>query len=164
MGLAGMDFDHEGLTLTPWGDRPVSIKGLKLHGVAVDVEITGAGSHVGSFSLDGVSLPAGSRKIQWSQLKGKTARIELVRSKNAPACPVIVRADGLRVDGIECGKGTLRARIEGTISGEVIVQSPASSKISVDGTDSPASQEPSAGTFTIPVAHGKSFDLVVSFH
>jgi ABC-type dipeptide/oligopeptide/nickel transport system ATPase component len=25
------DFDHEGLTLTPWGDRPVDIRGLKLH-------------------------------------------------------------------------------------------------------------------------------------
>jgi hypothetical protein len=159
MGLAGMDFDHEGLTLTPWGDRPVSIKGLKLHGVAVDVEITGEGNHVGSLSLDGVSLPAGSRKIQWSQLRGMTARIELVRSRNAPACPVIIRADGLRVEVLESATGTLRARVSGSISGEIVVQASASATFTLDGKASRFPYDSSTGTFAIPFLTGKTLDV-----
>ncbi|MEI8312652.1 MAG: hypothetical protein WCH98_18020, partial [Verrucomicrobiota bacterium] len=155
----GMDFDHEGLTLTPWGDRPVSIKGLKLHGVAVDVEITGEGNHLGSLSLDGVGLPAGSRKIQWSQFKGKSAHIELVRSRNAPACPVVVRADGLRVDVVESAKRTLRARVSGSISGEIVVQASASATFTLDGKASRFPYDSSTGTFAIPFLTGKTLDV-----
>jgi len=133
MGLAPLVLGREGLTLTPWGDRPVSIKGLKLHGVAVEVEITGAGSHVGSLSLDGVSLPAGSRKIGWETLQGPTAKLELVRSETPPDHPVIVRADGLRVTALETAPGKLTAHIAGNMSGEVVVQASAATHIQVWG-------------------------------
>ena len=84
MGLAGMDFDHEGVTFTPWGNRPLAIRNLKLHGVAIDLTIGGSGNHIGSLKLNGKSIPAGSRKIPWSALKGKRAKIELIRSKKEP--------------------------------------------------------------------------------
>ena len=153
--LAGLDFDHEGITVTPWGDRPLSIKGLLLRGVSVDLEIKGAGTHVGSLKLNGRPLPAGSRKILWSQLKGKTAKIELVRSNKAPGCPVIVRADGLRVEVVESGKETLLALVEGSISGEVVIQAPATAKCSVDGQRIQAPHDPATGTLTIPIMPGR---------
>lgn len=162
-GLAGMDFDHEGLTLTPWGDRPISIRGLNLHGHSVDLEIKGAGSHVGSLKLDGKTLPAGSRKIHWSQLKGKRARIELVRSRKTPACPVIVRADGLRVDVIESGKGMLHARVGGSVSGDIVIQSGALAKHALGGKSVKARRDPATGTLTIPFMSGKPIDLTISF-
>src|SRR5258707_11958649 len=45
------------------------------------------------FRSNGRALPAGSRKILWKDLKGKTAKIDLVRSDKSPRHPVIVRAD-----------------------------------------------------------------------
>ncbi len=159
MGLAGLDFDHEGLTLTPWGDRPISIRGLKLHGCSLDLTIKGSGTHVGSLKLNGRELPSGSRRVQWSQLKGKTARLELVRSRKAPGGPVIVRADGLRVAVVESGKGILRARVDGAISGEVIVQAAARTRLTLDGITLKAPREAATGTFTIPFMPGKPIDI-----
>ena len=159
MGLAGMDFDHEGLTLTPWGDRSISIHGLKLHETSVDLEIRGRGTHVGSLTLNGSPLPAGSRKIAWSEMKGKTAKIELVRSEINPNHPVIIRADGLRVDVLESGKGTMRALIDGSISGEIVVQAPATVAFLLDGKKFHAQQDPSTGTFTIPFLPGKPLEV-----
>ena len=110
MGLAGMDFDHEGITLTPWGDRPVDIRGLRLHGTSFDLSIRGSGRHIGSLKLNGKRLPAGSRKISWKSLAGKTARLELVRSEEVPKHPVLVRADGLQVISATTKPGSLTAR------------------------------------------------------
>ena len=160
-GLAGLDFDHEGITITPWGERPLSIKRVILRGVSVDLEIKGAGTHVGSLKLNGRPLPAGARKILWSQLKGKTAKIELVRSNKAPGCPVIVRADGLRVEVVESGKGTLLALVEGAISGEVVIQAPASAKCSVDGQGIQAPYDPATGTLTIPIMPGSPSNISI---
>lgn len=122
-GLAGMDFDHEGITFTPWGDRDLSIENLKLRGVSIDLKISGSGNHIGSLKLDGKTLTAGSRKIPWAALKGKSAKIAIVRSEKAPNHPVIVRADGLRITGVETRRGSLTAQIQGEISGEVVVAS-----------------------------------------
>jgi hypothetical protein len=123
MGLAGMDFDHEGITLTPWGDRDLSISNLKLRGVSIDLKISGSGNHIGSLKLNGKMLPAGSRKIAWATLKGKSAKIALVRSEAAPKHPVIVRADGLRIFDVKNRPGSLTAQLQGEISGEVVVAS-----------------------------------------
>lgn len=84
IGLAGMEFNHEGITFTPWGDSKISIGNLNLRGVSINIKITGAGNHIGSLKLNGKPLPAGSSKIAWSDLKGKTAKIELIRSVKRP--------------------------------------------------------------------------------
>lgn len=160
LALAGMDFDHEGINLTPWGNRPLTITGLRLRGVSVDLEITGSGNHVGSLTLNGEAVPAGSRKILWSQLTGMTAPIELVRSQKPPGGPVIVRADGLRVEVVESAKGTLCARISGTISGEIVVQASASAMLSLDGKASLFPYDSSTGTFTIPFQKGKALEIL----
>ncbi len=161
-GLAGLDFDHEGLTVTPWGDHPLRIANLRLQGCSVNLEIKGAGSHVRSLKLNGRVLPAGSRKILWSQLKGKSARIELVRSPRAPACPVVVRADGLRVEVIECTKGRLRARVDALGSGEILVQAPASAAIELNGRRIQPAHDPSTNTYAIPFSPGSAAMLEVS--
>ena len=73
------------------------ISGFSAHsrGVAVDLTIGGSGNHIGSLKLNGKPLPAGSRKIAWSSLKGKKAKIELIRSKKAPNHPVkLLRGTG----------------------------------------------------------------------
>jgi hypothetical protein len=149
-GLAGLDFDHEGLTLTPWGGMPVDIRGLRLHGVSVDLKIRGEGTHIGSLKLNGKSLPAGLRKISWKNFKGKKASIELVRSKKAPSVPVIVRADGLRVALLKSETGQISTRVSGDMSGEVAVQAKANAKILVDGKEVKIPFERSTGTFSIP--------------
>jgi len=149
MGLAGMDFDHEGLTLTPWGDRPVSIKGLKLHGVSLDLTIRGKGNHLGSLTLNGKPLPAGSRKIAWSELAGEQGLIELTRSETPPAHPVVVRADGLRVDVLDAAPGKLTVRVAGDMAGEVVVQASAATRILVDGIPVTGSYEPATGCHII---------------
>lgn len=162
MGLAGMDFDHEGLTITPWGDRPIGIYGLILHGASVDLKITGRGAHVGSLTLNGSALPAGCRKIAWSAIEGRAAKIELVRSEINPVHPVIVRADGLSVEIIECGRGLLRTRISGRISGEIVVQASHTATFLLDGQGYDAMHDPSTGTFTIPFLHSKPVELFCS--
>ncbi len=159
MGLAGMDFDHEGLTLTPWGDRPVDIRGLKLHNVSVDLKIRGRGTHVGSLKLNGKSLPAGSRKIAWSALKGASAKLELVRSEKAPNHPVIVRADGLRVKAVSTKSGALAATISGDISGEMVIQAPAKARVLVDGKAVKAAYDQATRGFIIPF-EGKGVVIV----
>lgn len=133
MALAGMDFDHEGITFTPWGSRNISIKRLKLRGVSINLTISGAGTHIGSLKLNGKPLSAGSHKIAWSAMKGKTAKLELVRSDKSPKHPVIVRADGLRIEEQETASGCLAAQINGDISGEIAVYSARKPMVTVNG-------------------------------
>ena len=98
--------------------------------------------------------------IEWSQLNGSSARIELVRSQKPPGWPVVVRADGLRVEVLECTKGMLRARISGTISGEIIVQASASATFSLDGKATLFPYDSSAGTFTVPFLKGEALEML----
>ncbi|MFZ2653996.1 MAG: hypothetical protein WAX69_03715 [Victivallales bacterium] len=161
MGLAGMDFDHEGLTLTPWGDKSISILGLKLHGVAVDLKISGRGNHVGSLKLNGKALPAGSRKIAWSAFKGRTAKLELIRSEKAPSHPVIVRADGLRVIALDTAPGCLSAQIAGEMSGEVVIQAKSAARVSVDGKRVKCLYDHSTRCFIIPFDGKKTMEVSV---
>lgn len=150
-GLAGMDFDHEGLTLTPWGDRPIDIRGLKLRGVTVDLRIRGRGAHVGALTLNGNALPAGSRKIAWSLLKGRRSTLELLRTERRPRHPVIVRADGLRVQAVTHARGRLSARVDGVMSGEVVVQAAASAHVRVDGQPRECPYDSATRCFAVPV-------------
>jgi hypothetical protein len=159
--LAGMDIDHEGLTLTPWGERPVDIEGLKLRGACIDLTIRGKGSHVGSLKLNGKPLPAGSRKIAWAALAGKQARLELTRAEKSPAHPVVVRADGLGVTALDCAPGRLTFRVEGRMSGEVLVQAPAGAAVSVGGRPAVCPYDPATGCFMIGYAGGEPLDIAV---
>ncbi|MEI8196163.1 MAG: hypothetical protein WCI73_09670, partial [Phycisphaerae bacterium] len=160
-GIAGLDFDHEGLTITPWSNMPVKILGLRLHGVSIDLRIGGQGKHVGSLKLNGKVLGAGSRKILWKDLKGKTARLDLVRSMKAPQHPVIVRADGLRVSAVETKPGRLKARINGVMAGEVIVQVGTAARVLVNGQPQPCVRELATGTVTVPFANTGEMHLEV---
>ncbi len=152
-GLAGLDFDHEGLTVTPWGQRPIDIQGLRLHGTSVDLRIRGKGRHVGSLTLNGKRFPSGSRKIPWSSFKGKKIRIELVRSPKGPPHPVIVRADGLRISEIETRSGRLSVFIDGEMTGEVVVQAPGKAVVRIDGEPVRCARDASTGTFAIPFSN-----------
>jgi hypothetical protein len=160
-GLAGLDFDHEGFTLTPWGDLPVNIRGLHLHGTSLDLSIRGQGRHIGTLKLNGRALPSGSRKIFWKQFKGKTVRIDLVRSEKAPKHPVIVRADGLRVTDLECRSSRLSAAIDGQMSGEVVIQATAKAKALVNGRPVECIADASTGTICVPFLHGGRMQLTI---
>lgn len=154
-GLAGLDFDHEGLTLTPWGSVPVSIRGLRVRRTtSVDLTITGRGNHIGRLKLNGRVLPAGSRKIGWSALRGKTARLELVRTTKSPRHPVIVRADGLQVQVAPSVARRLVAKVSGKMSGEVVIEAPRNAQIILDGREIAYSYDVATGTFTVPVEPG----------
>ena len=159
-GLAGLDFDNEGITITPWGDGPLSVSGLRLRDISVDLEISGAGNHVGSLKLNGAALAAGSRKIHWSQLQGTPARIELARSQMPPGCPVIVRAVGLKVEVVESAKGILRVHVSGLVSGEIVVQASSMATFSLDGKASLFPYDSATGTFAIPFLNGKTLEIL----
>jgi hypothetical protein len=150
--LAGLDFDHEGLTISPLGDRPVKIAGLRLHGVPVDFTIRGKGPHLGSLKLNGKPLATSLHKLSWSQLKGKRAKLEIVRTIRVPAQPVILRADGLRIDLLEEKRGRLAVRVRGSIGGEVVVRAPKSAKILLQGRPVAAFYDRATGAFTVPFA------------
>jgi hypothetical protein len=83
-------------------------------------------------------------------LKGKTARIELVRGNKAAAVPEIVRADGLRVALLDGKPGRLSASIGGDMTGEVVVQTTAAARVSVNGKPAQCPYDSSLGTITIP--------------
>ena len=161
-GLAGLDFDHEGLTLTPWGDMPLTVRGLRLHGVSVDLEISGSGTHIGSLKLNGKALPAGLRKIAWKDITGKSARIELVRAAKPSAVPEISRADGLRVTLLDSKPGFLTALIGGDTTGEVVVQTTPKARISVNGKPAQIPYDSSLGTFTVPFNHEGDLSLEIN--
>jgi len=133
MGLAGMDFDHEGITFTPWGDRPLRIANLKLRNTAIDVTIRGKGNNLASLTLNGKKLNAGSRKILWSQLKGKKAKVEIARTDKVPNHPVIVRADGLRIEKLITAKGRLSATISGAMTSEIVIFAATQPTVTVNG-------------------------------
>ncbi len=158
-GLAGMDIDHEGLTLTPWGDHPVEIRGLKLRDACIDLSINGKGNHIGALKLNGKPLPAGSRKIAWSELAGERAGLELTRSETTPARPVVVRADGLRVTVLDTADGLLVVRVTGEMSGEVVVQAPADAVVNVGGKPATGPYDRATGCVTIAYAGGASLDI-----
>ncbi|MFA6293006.1 MAG: hypothetical protein WC637_14560 [Victivallales bacterium] len=160
MGLAGMDFDHEGVTFTPWGDRPVDIRGLILHGVSVDLSIRGSGHHIGTLMLDGKIHPSASLKINWAELAGERATIELVRTEKTPDHPVIVRADGLRVEATSAPH-KLTARITGDMGGELVIQTSSRPKILVDGVENTFPFDASTGTITIPYKGDCDLDIAV---
>ncbi len=149
-GVAGMDFDHEGITFTPWHDIPLHIRQLSLRGKAVDIQIRGAGPHLKSLKLNGRLLPAGSRKIAWNLLGSPHSRLELLRTPTPPGHPVIVRADGLVVSNVSTRPGHLRARVTGEMSGEIIVQTRAGAKISVNGDAHKYVYDSGTGTVCIP--------------
>jgi len=151
-GLAGLDFDHEGITFTPWGERELSIANLKLHGFSVDLSLKGKGEHLTSLTLNGKKLPAGSRKIAWSNFKAGRNKLAIVRTLKAPAHPVIVRADGLRVESVQTKTGGLTAQISGVISGEVMIAVNGKKTVRVDGKPVKASRDPATGSLTIPIA------------
>jgi hypothetical protein len=151
LGLAGLDFDHEGLTVTPWGDRPVKINGLRLRGVSVDLKISGRGSHLGSLKLNGKTLPTSLRKISWKELKGKRVRLEIVRSTRAPKHPVIVRADGLKISLIANKGALLTARVGSGMSGEIVIQAGKRARILVNGQPKACPHDATTGTFCVPV-------------
>jgi hypothetical protein len=161
-GLAGLDFDHEGLTLTPWGDMPLRVRGLRLRGVSIDLKISGRGTHIGVLKLNGKVLPAGLRKIAWKSLKGKSARIELVRSEKVPTVPVIVRVDGLRVKLLESRTGRLAARIGGEMTGEVVVHTTAKARILVNGKPVKYPYDASMKTVSIPFPNEGDLKLEIS--
>ena len=151
-GLAGIDIDHEGLTLTPWGERPVDIRGLKLRDACIDLSISGQGNHIGELKLNGKPLPTGSRKIAWSELVGEGAVLELTRSETPPTQPVIVRADGLRVTVQDSPAGQLSAAIEGEMSGEVVIQAASGAVVNIDNQETECPYSPGTGCFTISYA------------
>jgi hypothetical protein len=161
-GLAGLDFDHEGLTLTPWGEMPIEIRGLRLRGVTVNLKISGHGSHIGTLKLNGKRMPGGLRKIAWKALKGKAATIELVRSDRAPNHPVIVRADGLRISSLLAGEGRLFARIDGDMTGEVVIQTGPTDQVRIDGQLAQYPYDHSTGTVSIPFRGVESMKLKIS--
>ena len=160
--IAGMDFDHEGLTITPCGDIPVDIKGLQLRGISVDLKISGCGKHIASISLNGKQMPSGTRKISWSKFKGDTASLEVIRSERAPVHPVIVRADGLRVSIVSTKPGHLAANIEGEMTGEIVIQTGADAQVTVNGTPQINSRELFTGTITIPYRNNGRISLEIS--
>lgn len=159
MGVAGLDFDHEGITVTPWGDTPVDIRGLRLRGFSLDLKITGRGPYVASLKLNGKLLAAGSRKIAWKEFKGKKMRLELVRSEKVPTHPVIVRADGLSVALLESKSSRLVARVSGKMTGEVVIRTTARAKGIVDGI--PIKPLFQAETSTISIPFEKAENMVV---
>lgn len=148
-GVAGLDFDHEGITLTPWGGIPVEISRLRLHGIPIDISISGRGSHAASLVLNGQPQSPALLKIPWEKLAGDAARIELVRTEAAPAHPVVVRADGLRVTLQECDEHGLSALVSGSMAGEIVVRANASARIVINGKPAAGPFDPDTSTFTL---------------
>ena len=149
-GVAGMDFDHEGITFTPWHDIPLTIRGLVLRGKRLDITIRGAGEHIQTLQLNGRALPAGSRKIAWNMLRSPHSKLDLLRTHQPPKHPVIVRADGLAVTQVSTKPGHLAAGVTGAISGEVIIQTQPGAKVIVDGEAFPQARVSATGTVCIP--------------
>jgi hypothetical protein len=159
-GVAGLDCDHEGLTVTPWGEMPVDIRGLKLRGATIDLRIRGSGGHA-TMKLNGKPLPAGTRKIPWSAFGGKRAKLEVARTAKAPAHPEIVRADGLRVTNVSVGRGTLSAIISGDMAGEVAIRCEVGARIIVDGSQVTLAREAVTGCVSVPSVPGREVVVVV---
>jgi hypothetical protein len=161
-GIAGMDFDHEGITLTPWGDMPVNIQGLKMHGTVIDLAISGRGNHLGTLKLNGIPISLACHKIAWSELANGHAKIELIRTEAEPQHPVIVRADGLRVTQIESKPGELSARIDGEISGEVVIRVLPTAKVIVDNRYIECDYDADTSTVIVPYPGMRSMNIEIS--
>ena len=161
-GLAGLDFDHEGITVTLWGDRPLEIHGLQMRGVSIDLKVSGSGKHLGPLLLNGLPLPVGSHKISWDELGRGAACLEWGRTEVRPPHPVIVRADGLRVTVVECVPNRLIARVSGGMAGEVLIRACTMARISVDGIPAEGLFDSHTETFRIPIASAGEVLLEIS--
>lgn len=161
--LAGLDFDHEGITLTPWGSHPLEIQGMKLRGVTLDLKISGAGRHLGLLSLNGRPLPAGSHKIAWEDLDQGQVCLEWSRTESGPDHPVIVRADGLRVLVRECAHNHLVALVSGSMAGEVVVRANPAARVSLAGNPVASAFDLQTEThrISVPVTTGVTLKIFV---
>ena len=159
-GLAGLDFDHEGLTFNPCGDIPVMITGLKLRDHLIDVNVTGHGPHFSSFRLDGLEIGSACRKIAWDGLRA-TAQIEIVRCEEAPAYPCIIRADGLRVTKAALDGKRLQCLVEGSMSGEVVVRTTSAARVMIGGRAIVCSFDPDTSTMIIPFSGGNAVEMEI---
>ncbi|HEX4140254.1 MAG TPA: hypothetical protein VHY09_07895, partial [Candidatus Methylacidiphilales bacterium] len=113
-----------------------------------------------AITLNGKLWPLGLRKIPWSALKGKV-RLGLVRGEKAPAHPVIVRADGLRVNLLKAGPGQLAARLGGSITGEVAIQTSAKARVLVEGKPVKTRYDRATRTTIVPFANRGDVKLEV---
>ena len=86
---------------------------------------------------------------------------ELVRSDKVPSITGILRADGLRLEVVESNDRSLKARVDGTIFGEIVVQTTETARVMVNGAKVEAPWDPATGTFTIPFTPGKTVALEV---
>jgi hypothetical protein len=158
-GLAGLDFDHEGITITPWGSAPVEIQGLRLRDCTINLKISGAGNHIASMTLNGTNLPSSSRKLLWKDIAGSTARLEIVRTEQPEDHPVIVRMDGLRLSRLAVAARSLSARVEGDMTGEVVIQTSERSNVTIGGKPADCDLEPSTRTISVHFSNCGPMDL-----
>jgi hypothetical protein len=155
LSLAGLDFDHEGITINPWGDIPVAINGLKIRGFSVGIRIRGQGRFLKELRKNGELQPIALHKLLWSDLKGSHIDLEWVRSDVLPVGPSIIRADGLRVILIESSATHLKAQVEGNMSGEVIVNTSRGSRVLANGNSTQHSYSSETLEARISVEPGK---------
>jgi len=156
-GLAGMEFDHEGLTFNPCGRTPIEIKNLRLRGCAIDLKVSGSGASLKSLKLNGRELGPACHKIGWDML-GKKARIELARGVSDRLS--VLRADGLRVSEVSADAKRLRGVVEGGMSGELLVSAPADATALLDGKPAVARRD-DCGRLRVEIPAGPPRGFVV---
>ena len=75
---------------------------------------------------------------------------------------MIVRADGLRVRLLDSSPGQLAARIEGDMSGEVVVQAAPGATVTMDGKPVECSCDPTTGCMIIGFTSGQAMDIRIA--
>ncbi len=162
VGMAGIDVDHEGLTLTPWGDSPMRIRNLILQGRSIDLKLSGKGTHIRSLKVNGKAQPAGISKLLWKNLKGKRIRIELVRTTAAPKVPELLRADGLAITNAKTSGKTLSFTASGMMNSELVIRAKKSANVEIGGKPVSAEYNRELGAIVIPVESGSKLAINIT--
>ncbi|MCK6488233.1 MAG: hypothetical protein L6R48_07890 [Planctomycetes bacterium] len=130
--IAGIEFDHGGITCGPGLDRPLTLAGIRHRGRTVALATAGAGVHVAAIAVNGRPL-AGSCKIPADHCPDPDWRIELHRAAVPPAGPAILAADGATLTRLRATGTSLAVQIDAPGSVRVWLRAAAAARITWQG-------------------------------
>jgi hypothetical protein len=131
-GILGMDIDHGGFTVGPGLDEPVRISGLRFQGKTVSIGTRGAGTRLRGMTVNRRTI-SGTCKVPADCCADAEWHIEIERTMEPPASPIILSADGARLTQVNADAKSVIAQVECPAAVRVWIGSPRKPQVQWNG-------------------------------
>ena len=160
-GLCGMHFHRGGFTILPADDNhKIEVDNLKFAGSQYSVNISGSGSFIRSFKVNGKTL-RGSMQLPVS-FRAKHMQISVQRGRKHPDHPVLLQAMDLPVDDIKTAHNKLSFAVKDTARTPVWISTTGPAEIRLNGKKAAAEYyDPETGILLLDVLLHKNDVLTI---